>query len=97
MTSKTEYTSVEAACIDLLHSFPLLDSCELSPNLHRNQLTNERKEQNNRHGIIRLEDLVAEMAAPNLDTDTPLLTIQLRSWSELKDEVPGAQSWWMWL
>lgn len=91
MKSNDAYTSVEAACIDLLHSFRLSDSQRLSPNLYRDQLTNRRKEQNNKHGIIRLKDLVAEMAAPDLNTNTPLLTIALGAWSDCKEELPGGR------
>lgn len=92
MASAAEYTSVEAACIDLLHSFPISASRDISPNLHRDQLTNERKEQNAKHGIMRLDDLEAVMAAPDLDTDTPLLTINLGPWSDCKEELPGGRS-----
>ena len=71
--NKAEYTQVEAACIDLLTSFPVVPLEELEegesriPDAARLQLTNRRKEASRGHGIVRLERLIEEKAAPVLE------------------------------
>lgn len=96
MKSKTEYTAVEAASIDLLQSFPLLEIVggePRYPNQHLDQLTNARKEANRGYGIMRLTDLIEEKAAPLLDTTMPLLTITLNTWKESPggEQMPGGR------
>ena len=59
--NKAEYTQVEAACIDLLTSFPvarLNEGESRHPDGVRDQLTNRRKEASRGHGIVRLERLI---------------------------------------
>ena len=53
MTTKKEYTAVEAAAIDLLHSFPLEVRPERAPvpESFMDQLTNARREASRGHGI----------------------------------------------
>ncbi|MFT0848874.1 hypothetical protein VR010_14135 [Actinomycetaceae bacterium L2_0104] len=94
MKTEAEYTSVEAACIDVLQSMPVLPkSPEQSrvPEGLQSQLTNARRESSRGHGIMLLDDLVAEMAAPLLTTNLPLLTITLNWWKDTPDgeEMPG--------
>ncbi|MBM9432497.1 GIY-YIG nuclease family protein [Flaviflexus equikiangi] len=94
MKSDVEYTSVEAACIDLLQSFPVLVTAEgvhRFPNQYLQQLTNARKEASSGNGIMRLTDLIAEMTAPLLSTTMPLLTVTLGGWVETPEgeEMPG--------
>lgn len=89
MKSGPEYTSVEAACIDLLQSLPIQVK---DPNIPRvpegcsDQLTNARREASRAHGIMLLQDLCDEMAAPPLTTELPLLLVTLGSWTENPDE-----------
>lgn len=98
MRSNAEYTAVEAATIDLLRSFPVRPktSTELRlPDGFDRQLTNRRREQKYRGGIMLLEDLVAEMGADELTYEGPLLTIDLGPWTDTSDEkerMPGG--WW---
>lgn len=83
MSSRTEYTSVEAACIDLLRSMPVLQksaSATRLPDEHAHQLSNARREASSGHGIIRLQDLYDEKAAPPLTTDRALLIVNLGAW-----------------
>lgn len=94
MNSPAEYTSVEAASIDLLQSFPVVPAVEgvhRYPNQHLEQLKNARKEASRGHGIMRLSDLVAEMAAPELKFEGPLLTVTLRDWVDNPEgeSMPG--------
>ena len=94
MKSDVEYTSVEAACIDLLRAMPVrlkTDDEVRIPEGHREQLANARRESSRRHGIMLLQDLYAEKLAPVLTTETPLLTITLSSWVETPqgEEMPG--------
>lgn len=93
MKSKTEYTSVEAACIDLLQSMPIQPKDADAPRIPEscaNQLTNARREASRGHGIMLLQDLYDEMAAPPLDTEIPLLLVTLKPWTENPDEpMPG--------
>jgi len=88
MRSKHEYTAVEAACIDLLRSMPVLATTRgivRLPDGQANQLTNKRREESREHGLIRLDDLEDEMAAPPLETDTPLLIVSLGDWRDSEE------------
>lgn len=93
--NKAEYTQVEAACIDLLTSFPVVPLEELEegesriPDAARLQLTNRRKEASRGHGIVRLERLIEEKAAPVLEYDEPLLIISLGDWVDDEEAIPG--------
>lgn len=95
MRSKTEYTSVEAACIDLLRSMPILprtpDTVRL-PEGCSAQLTNARREASNGHGIMLLRDLYDEMAAPLLKTKTPLLIVTLGEWVDSPEQRPDGST-----
>ena len=93
MKSGTEYTSVEGACIDLLQSLPIQiktpDTARL-PEGCSSQLTNARREASRGHGIMLLQDLYDEMAAPLLATDLPLLLVTLGPWTDNpNEEMPG--------
>lgn len=90
MGSDPEYTSVEAACIDLLRSMPVLAQAPGSvrlPGAHAAQLTNARRESARGHGMMRLQDLVEEMAAPPLQTEEPLLIVTLGPWVTSREEA----------
>lgn len=94
----TEYTAVEAACIDLLTSFPVMPLNEGSlriPDQATEQLTNLRKEASRGHGIVRLEALIQEKSAPVLEYDQPLLIITLGPWVEVdkenREKIPGGR------
>lgn len=83
MSSLTEYTAVEAACIDLLRALPVQPkaaSVARLPEGHARQLSNARREESKGHGIIRLQDLYDEKAAPLLTTGRPLLIVTLGAW-----------------
>ena len=90
--NKAEYTQVEAACIDLLTSFPVVPLEEEEsrvPDAARLQLTNRRKEASRGHGIVRLERLIEEKAAPVLEYDEPLLIFPLGKWVDDESDIPG--------
>lgn len=94
--SSAEYTSVEAASIDLLQSFPVVPAVEgvhRYPNQHLEQLTNARKEASRGHAIMRLSDLIAEMEAPELKFEGPLLTVTLGDWEDNPEgeSMPGGE------
>lgn len=92
MTTKSEYTAVEAAAIDLLHSFPLQVRMkpETVPESFMDQLTNARREYSKGHGIMLLKDLVDEKAAPALTlTEVPMLLITLKGWIDKHERIPG--------
>ncbi|WP_250505015.1 GIY-YIG nuclease family protein [Bowdeniella massiliensis] len=96
MRSNAEYTAVEAATIDLLRSFPVRPktSTELRlPDGFDRQLTNRRREQKYRGGIMLLEDLVAETGADELTYEGPLLTIDLGQWTETPWGEPMPGGW----
>ncbi len=83
-----EYTAVEAASIDLLMSFPLRPLREGEARLPlgcRQQLTNARRENAHGHGVMLLQTLIDEYAAPELTTSHPLLLITLNGWQEFPD------------
>ena len=95
MTTKSEYTAVEAAAIDLLHSFPLevRSKREPVPESFMDQLTNARRESSKGHGIMLLNDLVAEKAAPELTlTEVPMLLITLKGWIDKPERIPGEET-----
>jgi hypothetical protein len=90
--SAAEYTAVEAAAIDLLMSLPTTPTASGPPRVplaHADQLTNARREASRGSGITTLEQLVDDLAAPPLESETPLLLITLNSWYALKERVPG--------
>lgn len=90
MRSEVEYTSVEAACIDLLRSMPVLARATGTvrlPGGQAAQLTNARRESAKGHGIMRLQDLLDEMSAPPLETDEPLLIVSLGAWTSSREEA----------
>lgn len=92
MESKEEYTAVEAAAIDLLRSLPFEARSEraIRPEGFMDQLTNVRREASQGHGIILLDDLVAEKQAPPLTlTDVPMLILKLSDWEEKRERIPG--------
>lgn len=83
MSSLNEYTSVEAACIDLLRSMPIEATpfgATRIPEGQTRQLSNARREASSGHGIILLQDLYDEKAAPLLTTDEALLVVTLGAW-----------------
>ncbi len=85
--TKSEYTAVEAALIDVLSWL------SASENSNRNQprsaLTNLRREQSKGHGIERLQTLIDDLKAPDLKTNEPLLLVRLSQWSDSEEPVPG--------
>lgn len=88
---ESQYTQVEAACIDLLTSFPVLPLGKGEsriPDGVRHQLTNRRKEASHGHGIVSLETLI-EKAAPVLEYDEPLLIFPLGDWVDYEEAIPG--------
>ena len=94
MKSGPEYTAVEAACIDLLSSFPIQPQDQgvtRIPNWASEQLTNRRREQSRGHGIMLLEDLIAEIGAPLLETELPMITVDLGGWVDTPggERMPG--------
>lgn len=81
-----EYTAVEAALIDVLASFPVEPApagVPRRPLEHRDGLTNRRREDARGKGMVLLDRLVDELAAPALTTETPLLLITLKPWGDL--------------
>lgn len=89
--SQTEYTQVEAAAIDLLTSFALAAAPGGVPLGLRQSLTNGRREAARGHGIVPLQSLVDEYAAPGLATRHPLLLITLRGGQEWPPDGPGEE------
>src|SRR4051794_14079331 len=86
--SASEYTSVEAAAIDLLMSFPIRAGSPADRRLPLDvqaQLTNARREDARGHGIRLLDSIIDEYAAPALETTTPLLLITLNGWRDFLD------------
>ena len=83
--SSFEYTAVEAAMIDVLTTLPLGHSSgsPLLPLTRPYQLVNRRRELSRGHGMRILSALIDEYAAPELTTQTPLLLVTLRGWTEL--------------
>lgn len=94
MTTQEEYTAVEAAAIDLLHSFPLGVWPEGThvPESFMDQLTNARREASRGHGITLLGDLIAEKEAPVLTlTEVPMLLFTLHQWEDKPEDIPGGK------
>lgn len=91
--SAAEYTAVEAAAIDLLMSLPVAPATTAGPPrvplAEAAQLTNARREASRGAGITTLGQLVDDLAAPPLDTDTPLLLITLNGWFSQPEPLPG--------
>lgn len=93
--SAAEYTSVEGALIDLLQSFPVTPQAGggRRPFSARSQLTNSRREQASGHGMVMLNHIVSEFAAPDLEVQTPLLLIALGAWVDLDhEEIAGKKT-----
>lgn len=93
--SAAEYTAVEAALIDLLQSFPINPQSEgpRRPFTARPQLTNLRRESAAGHGMVFLDHLVSEFAAPDLEDQTPMLLITLGDWVDLdQEEIAGKKT-----
>lgn len=92
--TSAEYTAVEAALIDVLASFPVVPTAAGAPRRpleHRGDLTNLRREDARGKGLVLLDRLVDEFAAPELTTDTPLLLIALRPWGDLEEHIAGGR------
>lgn len=90
--SAAEYTAVEAATIDLLMSLPVAPTAAGPPRVplaEAQRLTNARREASHGAGITTLEQLVDDLAAPALATETPLLLITLNGWHSLEEPLPG--------
>jgi hypothetical protein len=87
-----EYTAVEAALIDVLASFPVTPlevGATRRPLALRDELTNARREDARGKGLIQLDRLVDELAAPVLDCAVPLLLITLNPWKEITERIAG--------
>ncbi|GAB2455335.1 hypothetical protein GCM10027062_39660 [Nocardioides hungaricus] len=82
-----EYTSVEAAAIDLLMTFPVTpgEAGQRLPLGVQGQLANARREDARSHGMRLLHSIIDDYAAPPLETMTPLLLITLNGWTDLPD------------
>lgn len=90
-----EYTAVEAALIDVLASFPVVPAGPGTPRRpleHRDELTNARREDAHGKGLVLLDRLVDELAAPRLTTDTELLIIAVKPWGDLDERIAGART-----
>lgn len=91
--NEREYTQVEAAAIDLLMTFPLQTGPTRVPLAVEGALTNARREEARGHGILPLQALVDEFAAPPLTSERPLLLITLngsQNWPEESPELVAA-------
>lgn len=83
-----EYTAVEAAAIDLLMSFPVHSRAQGGARVPlgcQGQLTNARREDARGHGVMLLQALIDDYAAPPLTTPVPLLLITLNGWADIPD------------
>jgi hypothetical protein len=91
----TEYTAVEAALIDVLASFPIVPirrhGARRRPLEHRDELTNRRREDARGKGLVLLDRLVDELAAPELTVKTPLLLITIKAWGDLDEHIAGGR------
>lgn len=90
-----EYTAVEAALIDLLASFPVTpvgSGAVRRPLALRGELTNAHREDALGKGLIQLDRLVDELAAPVLDSNRPLLLITLKPWVDITEPIAGART-----
>lgn len=91
--TRSEYTAVEAAVIDTLGSFPIKPSATpYRPLELRQELTNLRREDAKGKGMILLDRLIDELAAPLLTTTTPLLLITLGAWNDEELGVAGGRT-----
>lgn len=91
--TRSEYTAVEAAVIDTLGSFPIVASATpYRPLELRQELTNMRREDAKGKGMILLDRLVDEIAAPPLTTSTPLLMITLGAWNDEELDIAGGRT-----
>ncbi len=91
---KEEYTSVEGALIDLLLSFPVMPAGSRARHrpLTSGSLTNARREAACGHGMVLLDQLVDDFAAPVLVTTEPLLLITLGAWLPSEgEEIAGGR------
>jgi hypothetical protein len=85
-----EYTAAEAALIDLLMTFPIAPRLTGEARLplgQQGQLTNARRENARGHGIMLLQTLVDDYAAPPLATREPLLLITLNG----SEDIPAGE------
>lgn len=90
--NQSEYTAVEGAVIDVLGSFPVKPSDEpYRPLVLRAELTNMRREDATGKGMILLDRLIDELAAPPLTTEASLLLITLGAWRDAEEVVAGAR------
>ncbi len=83
------YTAVEAAVIDVLQTFPVSKTRTGRLPLMAEGLTNRIRGAGTESGLERLDDIVRELAAPDLVTETPLLLITLGEWEEDEEQTPG--------
>lgn len=97
--TESEYTSVEASLIDVLQSFPIQPAdgdAQHRPLALTDQqgagVTNARREAAREHGLVLLDELIAEWEAPELQTTTPLLLIKLRPWSDSRETIAGGHT-----
>jgi uncharacterized protein len=93
--SSAEDTAVEAALIDTLGSFPVTPAPTGQPYRpleRRGELTKARREDANGKGMVLLDRLVDELAAPQLMTTEPLLLISLKPWGDLNEEIAGGRT-----
>lgn len=88
--TQSEYTSVEAALIDVLSMFSVNERPDWDP--AGLGLTNLRREASKGHGLERLQTLIDDLKAPNLTAQEPLLLIRLSRWSDAEEPVPGGGS-----
>jgi len=88
----TTYTAVEAAVIDLFKTFPVSATSTSRLPLLAEGLVNEIRGSGTEGGIQRLDDIIRDFAAPDLDTETPLLLITLKPWEEDQEETPGGET-----
>lgn len=93
--TSSEYTSVEAALIDTLGSFPITPAppgTAYRPLERRAELTNGRREDAKGKGMVLLDRLVDELAAPDLTTAEPLLLISLKPWGDVDENIAGGRT-----
>lgn len=90
----SEYSTVEAALIDLLSVFPIatIRGARRTAILRESQLTNKVRGSGWEFGIARLSDIERDFAAPDLATDVPLLLVTLGPWVDQEDPLPGGDT-----
>ena len=89
--TKSEYTAVEAALIDVLSSFKVSGKGKTKPMGITKQLTNERREASRGHGIERLSTLINDLKAPELTSTEPMVLITLSNWADNPEKIPGGE------